>query len=249
MPKATSSPASSKPPGKPGRRATPTTKGSGTSTGQGTPTRARRARVDWEAVEPHYRAGIRALKDIGAEFEVSDAAIIKHARVNGWDRNLKAKIQAKADAKVSAAMVSAEVSAQTKITEAVRVEVEAEVQARVRIGQRKDIQRSRTLCMTLLGELESQTGNLPGLQDLGEMLRNPDNNGADKVNDIYRAVISLPERTKTMKALAESLKNLVALEREAFGIDTAPPPPAQQDYASVPADQRQIVYLKLVSGT
>lgn len=212
---------------------------------------AKRQRVDWDAIAPHYRAGIRSLKDIGTEFEVSDAAIIKHARLNGWDRNLKAKIQARADAKVSAATVSAEVSAQTKLTEAVRVEVESEVQARIRLGQRKDITRSRTLCMNLLGELESQTGNLPELQALGEMLRAPDDTGADKLNDIYRAVISLPERTKTMKALAESLKTLIGLEREAFGIEAAAPDPVKTlvDLAAIPPAERQAAYLKLVSGT
>ena len=32
--------------------------------------------VDWEALELQYRAGIRSLKDIGREFNVSDAAIV-----------------------------------------------------------------------------------------------------------------------------------------------------------------------------
>lgn len=85
----------------------------------------KRRLVDWDAVALHYRAGVRSLKDIGAELKDSDAAVIKHARLNGWGRNLMAKTQAKADAKVSAATVSAEVRAQAKITEAVRVEVES----------------------------------------------------------------------------------------------------------------------------
>lgn len=49
----------------------------------------KRSRVDWDAIEPHYRAGIRALKDIGREFDVSDAAIIKHARLHDWARSPK----------------------------------------------------------------------------------------------------------------------------------------------------------------
>ncbi len=251
MPKATSSPASSKPPARPGKTATPTSRASATSTGQGQSTaKEKRQRVDWDAIEPHYRAGIRALKDIGAEFGVSDAGIIKHAREVGWTRNLKAKIQARADAKVSAATVSAEVSAERKLTESVRVEVESEVQARVRLSHRADIQRSRKLCMALLSELESQTGNLPEIQKLGEILRDPDDNGADKLNDLYRAVISLPERTKTMKALAESLKTLVSMEREAFGIEAATQPPSPPpDFGSLTPADRQAAYLRFVSGT
>jgi hypothetical protein len=83
--------------------------------------------------------------------------------------------------------------------------------------------------MTLLGELQAQTGNLPGLVELGEILRQPNDNGADRLNDIYRAVISLPERSKTMKALSESLKNLVGMEREAYGLDDKKPeqPPGE----------------------
>ncbi len=40
---------------------------------------------------------------------------------------------------------------------------------------------------------------------------------------VERAVISLPERSKTMKALTESLKNLVGMEREAYGLDEKKP--------------------------
>ena len=60
-----------------------------------------RKAIDWESVEIQYRAGIRSLKDIGNEFNVSDAAIIKRAKRDGWSRDLRAKIQAKAEAKVS----------------------------------------------------------------------------------------------------------------------------------------------------
>ena len=85
--------------------------------------------IDWETLAVHYRAGIRSYKDMGAEFDVSDAAIIKKARKEGWTRDLKGKIKAKADKLVSAALVSASVSAQTKITEELTIEVEAQVRS------------------------------------------------------------------------------------------------------------------------
>lgn len=177
-----------------------------------------RAAIDWEAVEMHYRAGIRSLKDIGSQYGVSDAGIIKRAKRDGWERDLKAKIQAKAAAKVSAAVVSAEVSPQTKLTEAVRVEVESEVQARIELGHRRDIARSRTLAMKLLDELEVDTDSLDDLKRLGELMYAPNENGVDKLNELYHKVISLPSRTKVMKDLGDTLKTLIALEREAFGI-------------------------------
>lgn len=192
------------------------------------PAAKKRSRVDWDAIEPHYRAGIRALKDIGAEFDVSDAGIIKHAREKGWTRNLKAKIQARADAKVSAAMVSAEVSPQAKLTEAVRIEVESQVQARVRLTHRADIGKSRELAMRLLAELEHQTGSRELYDQLFELLTDPNGDGEDmsdaakerqrKRREAFDRALSLANRTKTMKDLADTLKTLITLEREAFGI-------------------------------
>lgn len=161
-------------------------------------------RVDWDAIEPHYRAGVRSLKDIGSEYGVSDAAIIKHARKFDWSRNLAGKIQAKADAKVSAATVSAEVRESKKLTEAARVEVESEVQARIRLSHRTDIQRSKRIANKLLEVLE-------GLKTTGKTLK---------------------EHSGVLHQLASTQRVLVTMEREAFGIvqmTEAPSDPANID--------------------
>lgn len=188
---------------------------------------AERKSIDWEAVEIQYRAGIRSLKDIGSEFGVSDAGILKRAKRDGWVRDLKSKIKAKADAKVSASLVSGEVSAQTKVAEATVIEAESTVQARIRLTHRTDINRARTLVMSLLGEVESQTADLDLFEQLGDILRSEDDKGQDKRNDIYQKVISSAGRIDGMKKLADSLKTLITLEREAYGLaDEAPPPAA-----------------------
>ena len=182
---------------------------------------AKKKLIDWEAVELHYRAGIRSLKDIGAEYGVSDAGIIKRAKRDGWERDLRAKIQAKAEAKVSASLVSAEVSAQTKASERQIVDANANKIADVRLAHRHDIHRNRAIVARLMDELEAQVGpdNSALLADLGDMLRSPDENGQDKLNDLYRKIISLPERAKTAKTLAETLRIAVDMERQAFGMD------------------------------
>lgn len=177
--------------------------------------------IDWEAVEIQYRAGIRSLKDIGGEFGVSDAAIIKRAKRDGWTRDLRAKIQAKADAKVSAALVSKEVSAQTKATERQVIEANAEAVANVKMAHRKDIGRARALVNGLLDELEGMVGKerVELLVELGDLLRNEDENGKDRLNDLYLQIISLPGRSKAMKDLTASLQSLVGMERTAYGMD------------------------------
>ena len=57
------------------------------------------------------------------------------------------------------------------------------------------------------------------LEQLGELLRNEDDNGQDRRNDLYTKVISLSERSKTMKTLADSLRVVVDMERTAFSMD------------------------------
>lgn len=190
---------------------------------------AAQKKVDYEAIEPGWRAGIKSPAQLAAEYteatgiSVSRSAIIKHFDKIGVPRDLSAKVHAKADAMVAEAMVTGKVSTATTLADSVIINAGAMDVATIRIGHRRDIALSRTLCMSLLGELQAQTVNLPGLVELGEILRQPNENGADRLNDIYRAVISLPERSKTMKALTESLKNLVGMEREAYGLDEKKP--------------------------
>lgn len=186
---------------------------------------AAQKKVDYEAIEPGWRAGIKSPAQLAAEYteatgiSVSRSAIIKHFEKRGVPRDLSAKVHAKADAMVAEAMVTGKVSSETKMADAAIINAAAIDVATVRITHRRDIAMARELCVTLLHELRAQTGNMPGLVELGEILREPNESGADRLNDIYRAVISLPERSKTMKALQESLRGLVGMEREAYGLD------------------------------
>ncbi|MFA7892983.1 hypothetical protein [Pseudomonas putida] len=174
---------------------------------------------DWEAIERAYRAGLLSIREIAAAHEVSHTAINKRAKRDGWDRDLKAKIKAKADALVSRREVSTEVSSKQAETEREIIELNAEVIANIRMAHRGDISRSRRLTNKLLDELEGLTDNRHLFEELGELMREPDDNGFDKRNDLYNKVIGLPGRTKTMKELAETLKTLVALERQAYDLD------------------------------
>lgn len=174
--------------------------------------------IDWESVEVQYRAGVRSLKDIGREFDVSDAAIVKRAKRDGWSRDLRAKIQAKADAKVSEALVSARVSAQTKSRERDVIEANASVIADALLIQREDVRRGRTLVMSLFEELEHETAHRDLYQQLGELMQSGDESGTDKLNEIYRKVIAFPSRVDSAKKLAESLRTLVELERKVLRI-------------------------------
>ena len=180
------------------------------------------APADWERIELDYRAGIKTLRQIADEHGITHGAVNKRAKRDGWERDLSEKIHAKADALVSKAAVSSEVSTDTRLREQAVVDANAHAVADVRLAHRRDIRRARKLTNALLDELEQQTDpeTLALLSQLGEMLCNPDEKtGRDKLNELYNAVISLPERSKTMKVLAESLQKMVDMERQAFGMD------------------------------
>ena len=175
---------------------------------------------DWEAIERAYRAGLLSIREIASTQGITHGAINKRAKRDAWERDLKAKIQAKADSLVSKRTVSTEVSTKQADTEREIIEVNAEVIANVRMAHRGDISRGRRLTNKLLDELEGLTDNRELFDQLGELMRDPDDNGFDKRNELYGKVISLPGRSKTMKELAETLKTLISLERQAYDLDT-----------------------------
>lgn len=176
--------------------------------------------TDWESVERDYRAGLLSVREIAAVYGVSHVAIGKRAKRDDWSRDLAAKINAKAEALVTTREVTKEVTMETKRTEREIIEANAEVIANIRLSHRRDISRSRNVVMKLLGELESSTDNIELFEKLGEIMRQEDDKSQDRLNDLYHKVISMAGRTKTMKDLADSLKTLVGLERQAYGLDT-----------------------------
>ena len=175
---------------------------------------------DWEAIERAYRAGLLSVREIAASCGVSHTAIQKRAKANGWERDLKAKIKAKADSLVAKREVATQVASKSVETEREIIEVNAEVIANIRMAHRGDISRGRRLTNKLLDELEGLTDNRHLFDELGELMRSEDDKGQDKRNDLYQKIIDLPGRSKTMKEMAETLKTLIALERQAYDLDT-----------------------------
>jgi len=188
-----------------------------------------KAAPDWERIEADYRVGILSIREIAASQGITDTAIRKRAKRDGWVRDLAAKVQAKADALVRTAEVRSKVRTEGAIPERELIDAGAETVATVKLTQRKDIARARTLAMSLLAELEAETGSIDLFHELGEMLRAEDDKGQDKRNDLYQKVISSAGRIDSMKKMADTIKVLVALEREAYGIAEAAAQPVKDN--------------------
>ncbi|WP_347455685.1 hypothetical protein [Acinetobacter thermotolerans] len=175
---------------------------------------------DWEKIEAEYRSGVKSIREIAQGFGVSDTAIRKRAKTHDWTRDLKEKIHAKADAIVRTQVVRTEVRIETP-TEKETIEANAKLIAHVQLSQRKDIQKARDMCMKLFAELEQMIGMeaAEALANFGEIMRNEDDKGQDRLNDLYMKIIQLPSRVKSMKDLGDTLKTLVDLEFKAYGLD------------------------------
>lgn len=178
---------------------------------------------DWERIEQLFRAGLLSVREIAAACGVSHTAINKRSKTEGWDRDLNAKIKAKADSLVSKREVSTKVSTETLATERGIVEANAEVIADIRMAHRTDIGRCRRLANKLLDELESLTDEQGTIKSLIKQFTEGDHEDGEAMADMLalaNKIGALPSRTKTMKELAETLKTLVALERQAYDLDT-----------------------------
>ncbi|CNG70555.1 Uncharacterized conserved protein [Yersinia enterocolitica] len=169
---------------------------------------------DWEAIESAYRAGLMSIREIASQHGITHGAINKRAKRDGWERDLKAKIKAKADALVS----KREVSTEKALSERILIEANAEVIANVRMEHRGDIRRAREITNALFDELGAECADIESLRKLGELMLQPDENGRDRLNEVYQSIIALPERVKAVKALSDAMKNLIGLERQAYDI-------------------------------
>lgn len=188
--------------------------------------------IDWEGIERDYRAGILSLREMAEAHGVSHVMVSKKAKALGWARDLTAKIQAKAEALVNRAAVTTEVNNSAAVNEREIIEANATRIAQVRGEHRKDISQSRALALKLLAELEHQTGEGDLYHQLFELLSDPaaEEEGANKAaqdrqrkrREAFERAMSLGGRVKTLKDLADTLKTLISLEREAYGLEKGP---------------------------
>lgn len=168
---------------------------------------------DWELIEADFRSGLKTLRQIASEHEISHQAIGKRAKRDGWTRDLQAKIKAKAEALVAKGAVDTSVA---KIDEKAVIEANAALVAGIQISHRQDIPRKRELVAKLFAEIEAQTDGGDLIEELIEALRS-----GDQVLQagVVRKLTSLPQRIKGVAELVSAYKSLIGLEREAFGLN------------------------------
>lgn len=190
--------------------------------------------VDQEALQKEFEAGILSLRELSAKFGMDPGKghvqITRLAKREGWVQDQNARIQAKAESKLQKKLAAEQAKSSPgtpakRLTDSAVIDANAEAIVQVRLRHRTDIGRALSVTLKLLDELEHLTDNQEQLESLGDLMHAPDpKTGKDRLNEIYHAVISHPERVKSGKALSETLKNLIGLEREAYNIPSADDP-------------------------
>jgi hypothetical protein len=113
--------------------------------------------IDWELIEKEYRAGIRSLRDIASQFEITEGTIRSRAKKEDWIRDLSAKIKTKTNDILRKTELRKELR---KESEKEIIELVAQSQADVLLNERADIKRLSGLCEKFEGELDTYVDDL-----------------------------------------------------------------------------------------
>lgn len=178
--------------------------------------------IDWDAIERQYRLGQKTAQQLAGEFKVAVSSITRRAKSHGWVMDKSKDVEATTN---SLLIQNASGNANPNATpSAAEIKVAAQTNANVVLEHRSGLKRLRELRDKLLKEVEIVTDNRELFEQLGELLdeSGPDANGTwrrDRLNELYRKVISLTERVDNAKKIAEIDEKIRKGEREAFGID------------------------------
>lgn len=169
-------------------------------------------KADWERIERDYRAGLLSIREIAKEQGVSDTAIRKKATAYAWERNLSDQVAAMAKAE----LVRTNVRTANPQTEQEIVEAAASQVVNVVRGHRSRIGRQVELVDLLTQQLVDVAGRRDEFEDAIEDMTVEDKTGERRAR-LMKAV-SLSTHASTAVNMANALKTLIGLERQAFSI-------------------------------
>ena len=168
--------------------------------------------IDWEAAERDFRAGQLSNRMIAEKHGVSETAIRKRAKAQGWSKDLTEKVRQE----VRSQLVRAEVRTPS-VSDREVIEVAAATGAQVVRTHRKDIRTAADIVGLLMGQLLDAASNREELAEAIEEETANDETGHRRAK-LYRA-ISLQSHAAIVRDLSTAAKNLVQLERQAYNLD------------------------------
>lgn len=175
-------------------------------------TKTTRKKIDWDVIEKEYRAGQLSNVQIGQNYGVSEAAIRKKAKQEGWRKDLADRVRQEIKEKLVRGEVRGEVRgpnakpAAEKATDKKIVDEVAERGVRLVLEQRKDIENLRRLEDLLINELMGTPTKVHVSQHQGK---------------VTKTVLSLTaaERAQAANNLANVQHKRIQLQRQNYNLD------------------------------
>lgn len=180
----------------------------------------KRQPVDWEGIEAQYRAGLLSLRMIAVQFGITEGAIRKRAKADGWQRPLAEKVREAAKEKLVRSD-GTQGGTQPRLTDKEVTENAAQIIVSVAREHRSSIKTSRSLLNDLLAELKEASDNRAEIEEAVEVETASDSNGRRRA--MMLKAVALPCRAGVMLKLSAAMKNVIDLERQAFYMDDKPP--------------------------
>lgn len=207
-----------------------------------------KAKADWESIERDYRAGVLSIREIARLHGVSDTAIRNKAKgdpekgIPAWERDLSAKVQEAVRTELVRTQVRTSNAEDKLRTEKQIIQEAAATVVEVVRSHRKGISAGQKMVGILMSHLHEAATMRGEIMDDIEAECKGDRT-ADRYNRMMRA-ISVPAQAGTVRDLANAMKQLVYLERQAFNINGGEDEPAPDNDAT-PQDKVKDRYARM----
>lgn len=143
--------------------------------------------IDWTGIETDYTTGDMSIRDLAKWYSVSEAAIRKKAKANGWTRRDDAPRQSVKRKEISVTYSVPETIATRETTDPEQI-----------------VGRGRNLALRMLDELNATTSKLDELETF--IAEATDGDESQRRVEALMKAVSLPSRANTLKALAQAVK-------------------------------------------
>ncbi|MBX9914077.1 MAG: hypothetical protein K2Y25_09270 [Pseudomonadaceae bacterium] len=168
--------------------------------------------TDWDAIESLYRAGQVSNRVLAEKYGVSEGAIRKKAKAQGWVKDLSDQVRQAVRSELVRTEVRTSHAGDREI-----IEVAAATGAQVVRTHRKDIRSAADLVGLMLQQLTEAVIDRESIENTIEAETADDETGHRRAK-MMRAV-SLGGHAAIMRDLSTAAKNLVSLERQAYNLD------------------------------
>lgn len=201
-----------------------------------------RSRYDWESIWTDYRAGVMSIRDVAKKHGIDHAYLIRKAKQNNVKRDLSYKIKQATKAKLAETPSHQKspneiTKAVSKVDEDATVEQQSDALVQIVQTQRGDIKAANNIVRVLASQLQEANAKVGEIEE--DIHRETKDDASTKRRSNMLSAVSLPSRSMTAKNLSIAMRNLITLERQAYGLNDADDSP-DDDYDLSPTDKKLI---------